>query len=69
MDRMQLIIFGIPYGDFPKEKLKLREQNDQIAMFLHSKLGVEQRAWMYAVQHRHRWAPKPILFTSFHKYH
>ena len=34
MKRMQSIISGIPYDDFPKEKLKLREQNYQTAMYL-----------------------------------
>ena len=31
---MQSIIAGIPYDDFPKEKLKLREQNYQTAVYL-----------------------------------
>ena len=34
MGRMQSIISGIPYDDFPKEKLKLREQNYQTAVYL-----------------------------------
>ena len=34
MERMQSIIAGIPYDDFPKEKLKLREQNYQTAVYL-----------------------------------
>ena len=34
MERMQSIISGIPYDDFPKEKLKLREQNYQTAVYL-----------------------------------
>ncbi|UTC45332.1 ATP-binding protein [Treponema vincentii] len=34
MERMQAIIAGIPYDDFPKEKLKLREQNYQTAVYL-----------------------------------
>ena len=34
MERMQSIIAGIPYDDFPKEKLKLREQNYQTAIYL-----------------------------------
>ena len=34
MKRMQSIISGIPYDDFPKEKLKLREQNYQTAVYL-----------------------------------
>ena len=34
MDRMQAIIASIPYDDFPKDKLKLREQNYQTAVYL-----------------------------------
>ena len=34
MERMQSIIAGSPYDDFPKEKLKLREQNYQTAVYL-----------------------------------
>ena len=34
MERMRSIIAGIPYDDFPKEKLKLREQNYQTAVYL-----------------------------------
>ena len=34
MERMQVIISSIPYDDFPKEKLKLREQNYQTAVYL-----------------------------------
>ncbi len=34
MERMQAIIASIPYDDFPKEKLKLREQNYQTAVYL-----------------------------------
>ena len=34
MERMQSIISSIPYDDFPKEKLKLREQNYQTAVYL-----------------------------------
>ena len=34
MERLQSIIAGIPYDDFPKEKLKLREQNYQTAVYL-----------------------------------
>jgi len=34
MERLQSIISGIPYDDFPKEKLKLREQNYQTAVYL-----------------------------------
>ena len=34
MGRMQSIISSIPYDDFPKEKLKLREQNYQTAVYL-----------------------------------
>lgn len=34
MERMQAIISSIPYDDFPKDKLKLREQNYQIAVYL-----------------------------------
>ena len=34
MERMQAIIASIPYDDFPKDKLKLREQNYQTAVYL-----------------------------------
>ena len=34
MQRMQAIISSIPYDDFPKDKLKLREQNYQTAVYL-----------------------------------
>ncbi|MGP1432187.1 MAG: ATP-binding protein [Treponema sp.] len=34
MGRMQAIIASIPYDDFPKAKLKLREQNYQAAVYL-----------------------------------
>ena len=34
MERMQVIISSIPYDDFPKDKLKLREQNYQTAVYL-----------------------------------
>ena len=34
MERMQSIISSIPYDDFPKGKLKLREQNYQTAVYL-----------------------------------
>ena len=34
MARMQAIISSIPYDDFPKDKLKLREQNYQTAVYL-----------------------------------
>ena len=34
MERMQAIIASIPYDNFPKEKLKLREQNYQTAVYL-----------------------------------
>ena len=34
MERMQSIISSIPYDDFPKDKLKLREQNYQTAVYL-----------------------------------
>ena len=34
MERMQAIIAGIPYDDFSKENLKLREQNYQTAIYL-----------------------------------
>ena len=34
MERMQAIISSIPYDDFPKDKLKLREQNYQAAVYL-----------------------------------
>ena len=38
MERMQSIIAGIPYDNLPKEKLKLREQNYQTAVYLIFKL-------------------------------
>ncbi|UTY32285.1 ATP-binding protein [Treponema putidum] len=38
MERMQSIIAGIPYDSLPKEKLKLREQNYQTAVYLIFKL-------------------------------
>ena len=34
MERMRSIIAGIPYDDFPKENMKLREQNYQTAVYL-----------------------------------
>ena len=34
MERMQAVISSIPYDDFPKDKLKLREQNYQTAVYL-----------------------------------
>ena len=34
MERMQAIIASIPYDDFPNDKLKLREQNYQTAVYL-----------------------------------
>ena len=34
MERMQSIISGIPYDNFSGEKLKLREQNYQTAVYL-----------------------------------
>ena len=34
MERIQAIIASIPYDNFPKEKLKLREQNYQTAVYL-----------------------------------
>ncbi|UTC44883.1 ATP-binding protein [Treponema sp. OMZ 857] len=34
MERMQAIIASIPYDDFPKDRLKLREQNYQTAVYL-----------------------------------
>ena len=34
MERMQAIIAGIPYDNFNKENLKLREQNYQTAVYL-----------------------------------
>ena len=34
MERMRSIIAGIPYDDFPKDKLKLREQNYETAVYL-----------------------------------
>ena len=33
MERMQTIISGIPYGTFSEERLKLRERNDQTAIY------------------------------------
>ncbi|UTD10976.1 ATP-binding protein [Treponema sp. B152] len=38
MDRMQAIIAGVPYNNLPKDKLKLREQNYQTAVYLIFKL-------------------------------
>ena len=38
MERMQAIIAGIPYDNFSKENLKLREQNYQTAVYLIFKL-------------------------------
>ena len=38
MERMQAIIAGVPYDNLPKDKLKLREQNYQIAVYLIFKL-------------------------------
>ena len=38
MERMQSIISGIPYDNFSGEKLKLREQNYQTAVYLIFKL-------------------------------
>ncbi|MGI5066823.1 ATP-binding protein [Treponema putidum] len=38
MERMQSIIAGIPYDNLPEEKLKLREQNYQTAVYLIFKL-------------------------------
>ena len=38
MDRMQAIIAGVPYDNLPKDKLKLREQNYQTAVYLIFKL-------------------------------
>ena len=38
MERMESIIAGIPYDNLPKEKLKLREQNYQTAVYLIFKL-------------------------------
>ena len=38
MERMQAIIAGIPYDNFDKESLKLREQNYQTAVYLIFKL-------------------------------
>ena len=38
MERMKSIIAGIPYDNLPKEKLKLREQNYQTAVYLIFKL-------------------------------
>ena len=38
MERMQAIIAGIPYDNFNKESLKLREQNYQTAVYLIFKL-------------------------------
>ena len=34
MERLKSIISGIPYDDFPKDKLKLREQNYQTVVYL-----------------------------------
>ena len=38
MERMQAIIAGMPYDNLPKDKLKLREQNYQTAVYLIFKL-------------------------------
>ncbi|AIN93449.1 ATP-binding protein [Treponema putidum] len=38
MERMQAIIAGVPYDNLPKDKLKLREQNYQAAVYLIFKL-------------------------------
>ena len=38
MERMQAIIAGVPYDNLPKDKLKLREQNYQTAVYLIFKL-------------------------------
>ena len=38
MKRMQAIIAGVPYDNLPKDKLKLREQNYQTAVYLIFKL-------------------------------
>ena len=38
MERMQSIIAGVPYDNLPKDKLKLREQNYQTAVYLIFKL-------------------------------
>ena len=38
MDRMQAIIAGVPYDNLPRDKLKLREQNYQTAVYLIFKL-------------------------------
>ena len=38
MERMQVIIAGVPYDNLPKDKLKLREQNYQTAVYLIFKL-------------------------------
>lgn len=38
MERMQAIIAGVPYDNLPKDKLKLREQNHQTAVYLIFKL-------------------------------
>ncbi|UTC76864.1 ATP-binding protein [Treponema sp. OMZ 799] len=38
MERMQAIIVGVPYDNLPKDKLKLREQNYQTAVYLIFKL-------------------------------
>ena len=38
MERMQAIIAGVPYDNLPKDKLKLREQNYQTAIYLIFKL-------------------------------
>ena len=38
MERMQAIIAGVPYDNLPDDKLKLREQNYQTAVYLIFKL-------------------------------
>ena len=38
MERMQAIIAGVPYDNLPKDRLKLREQNYQTAVYLIFKL-------------------------------
>lgn len=38
MERMQAIIAGVPYDNLPKDKLKLKEQNYQTAVYLIFKL-------------------------------
>ncbi|UTC74795.1 ATP-binding protein [Treponema sp. OMZ 792] len=38
MERMQAIIAGVPYDNLPKDKLRLREQNYQTAVYLIFKL-------------------------------